>query len=98
VTDMAEGGRLWLVWSNEHGQWRAANGVGYTRVLDEAGRYSRDDADGIVDRATLGGTLRITVETRLGQRVEVLPEVAVPAPEAEGAWAGMLRPFAGGPR
>lgn len=87
----------WLVWSNEHGAWWGEAGVGYTRVLDEAGRYSRDDADAIVDRATVGGTLLIAREGRRGEPLSVLPEVAVPAPEAEEAWAGMLRPFAGKP-
>ena len=70
----------YLIWSNEHGAWWAPNGMGYTRVIEEAGRYSPGDAERIVGRATVGGTLMVTRDGTLGQPLSVPPEVAVPVP------------------
>ena len=95
---MTDDGRLWLVWSNEHGAWWRGDGRGYTRVLNEAGRWSKDMADDIVDQATQGGRVTVTRETWAGTAVEVPPEVAVPAPEEPGrgaVWVAILRPFTG---
>lgn len=39
---------LWLIWSNEHRGWWAANEMGYVQSRDDAGRYSYDDALAIV--------------------------------------------------
>ena len=40
-----------LIWSIEHGAWWRPGGMGYTRRLDEAGRYSSTEAEAIVRRA-----------------------------------------------
>lgn len=41
----------WLIWSNEHNAWWRAGGHGYTPDRDEAGRFSHDEALGIVTNA-----------------------------------------------
>lgn len=41
----------WLVWSNEHRAWWRPNWQGYTVMLDQAGRYSKDEASAICERA-----------------------------------------------
>ena len=42
---------IWLIWSNEHGMWwRPASG-GYTRVIEQAGRYGITEANEICDGA-----------------------------------------------
>lgn len=46
----------YVIWSFEHGAWWAPNRYGYTRVLDEAGRYSQADAEAIVATANLPDT------------------------------------------
>jgi hypothetical protein len=38
----------WLIWSIEHGMWWKAGQWGYTKKRSEAGRYSFDEACGIV--------------------------------------------------
>lgn len=56
--------------------------MGYTNTIEEAGRFTRQNARGIVDKATVNGQLN---ETRVcpvtGRRYEWQREVAVPAPE-----------------
>lgn len=34
----------YLIWSNEHRAWWRPNNAGYTKQLEAAGRYSREDA------------------------------------------------------
>ena len=41
----------WLIWSEEHGAWWRAHRVGYTRLLAEAGRYEKAQAEEIVTQA-----------------------------------------------
>jgi hypothetical protein len=41
----------WLIWSHEHKAWWCAGHNGYTTVAKDAGRYSYDEALGIVSRA-----------------------------------------------
>jgi len=36
--------RQFLIWSEEHGGWWKPGRSGYTRSMEEAGRYSEDDA------------------------------------------------------
>ncbi|MDN5849112.1 MAG: hypothetical protein L0H63_05660 [Nitrococcus sp.] len=43
----------WLVWSNEHGAWWRPAKWGYTRAIEEAGRYTRAEADAIVAQANI---------------------------------------------
>ena len=45
----------YVIWSFEHKAWWAPNRYGYTRLLDEAGRYTQADAEDIVATANLPG-------------------------------------------
>lgn len=45
--------RLYLVWSLEHRAWWRRHGRGYTPVLDEAGRFTRDEAATICEHANI---------------------------------------------
>ncbi len=71
-----------LIWSNEHGAWWAPDGLGYTRVIEEAGRYPIADAALIVHKATVGGQVTVAREGRRGERLTVPPEVLVALPVA----------------
>ncbi len=42
------------IWSREHQAYWAPDGLGYTRSLKAAGRYSLEDAVAICDRANRG--------------------------------------------
>ena len=42
---------IWLIWSNEHGAWWRPASCGYIRVIEEAGRYPRSEAQEICDGA-----------------------------------------------
>lgn len=72
-----------MIWSNEHAQWWRAESMGYTRSIEEAGRYGLHEATRIVGKATLDGALNetrtdpYTLNTYEWQR-----EVMVPAPES----------------
>lgn len=44
----------YLIWSNEHKCWGAADSKGYRTKLEDAGRYSREDALGICTGARGG--------------------------------------------
>lgn len=72
----------YLIWSNKHRNWWRARRSGYTDYIEEAGRYSKQEALKIVNRATashwLGETRRdpVTGETYVGYGTW-----AVPAPE-----------------
>jgi hypothetical protein len=41
----------WLIWSREHGAWWCPESSGYTRNLDQAGRYSLEQATEICEHA-----------------------------------------------
>lgn len=57
--DVAIGcGDAYLVWSNEHGAWWRANSAGYTTLLNQAGRYGRDEAINICAFSRDGYTAR----------------------------------------
>ena len=47
---------LYLIWSEEHGAWWKPGGIGYTRSIKLAGRYSRDRAEAISAEGNRGGT------------------------------------------
>lgn len=71
-----------LVWSNEHQQWWRANKTGYTRYIEEAGRYTEDEARTIVDDATVAHTLYSRAVDPLSMKVyRWYAEWAIPAPE-----------------
>lgn len=77
---------LYLVWSNEHQMWWRPGRSGYTPFIEEAGRYSHDDAARIVSSATLDGLLDQTrVNPVTGQAYRRAAEHMVAAPESAGA-------------
>jgi hypothetical protein len=72
----------WLVWSNQRGMWWRADERGYTSFLHEAGRYTRDQAEAIVAKASCDGQLvRTRVDPVTGKEHKFLDEVMIPAPE-----------------
>lgn len=72
----------WLVWSNQHGQWWRGGRAGYTQYIEEAGRYSRAEAEAIVRQATVDGQLSHgRRDPYTGQRYVQFDEVLVPAPD-----------------
>lgn len=64
---------MWLIYSHEHKAWWRANRCGYTQRMDEAGRYTEEQAADIC-----------WIANRYRSSVEQMPnEVMVPAPETE---------------
>jgi hypothetical protein len=61
--------RYYLIWSNEHRAWWGPDSLGYTTVLEKAGRYTKAEADHICGSFKLPGS-------------GYAYEVAVIAPEA----------------
>jgi len=73
---------MFLIWSNEHAMWWRANQCGYTQYIEEAGRYERAEAAGIVRRASLDGQLGVRRHDPVtGHTNLCMPEVMVSAPE-----------------
>jgi hypothetical protein len=69
----------YVVWSNEHQCWWRSNQCGYTRHLDQAGRYEREEA------------LKICRAARDGWAPgKVPPEVPVRLEDAEICERGLL--------
>lgn len=74
---------LFLVWSNQHAQWWRPAERGYTAIIEEAGRYSRAEAERIVAKATLDGYLAHERTNPItGEGYVALDEVMVLAPES----------------
>lgn len=72
----------YLVWSNQHAMWWRPGEIGYTKVIEEAGRYDLATARLIAERATVGGRLvHRSVDPMTGRAYEWLDECVVPAPE-----------------
>lgn len=46
-----------LIWSIEHTAWWAPARLGYTTAVQQAGRYTREEADQIVEDANHHGVL-----------------------------------------
>lgn len=65
--------KQWLIWSNEHGAFWRPRSCGYTRKVEEAGRYSKEEAQKICDNAGY----------RSGSELpdDVPPEIMVPSPD-----------------
>ena len=71
----------WLVWSNQKGMWWRADHTGYTQFIEEAGRYTRDEAAKIVAQATCDGKLQHhRVDPYTGVEYIGVDEVMVQAP------------------
>ena len=76
---------MFLVWSNQHGMWWRPEQIGYTQIIDEAGRYSRSMAAEIVRDATLDGKLTYRRTDPVTEReYSAVSEVMVLAPESIG--------------
>ena len=74
-------GAQYVIWSNQQRAWWGPGEAGYTRYVEEAGRYTETDARRIVAQATVAGQLVHRVTGHLtGADVEVLDEVMLPAP------------------
>lgn len=74
-----------LVWSNQKGMWWRPNRRGYTQFIEEAGRYSPEEAREIVSSATLDGKLAHSrLDPVTGRVYRSVDEVAVPAPDPDG--------------
>lgn len=72
----------YLIWSNQKHQWWRPNGLGYTDVIDEAGRYDAEYARRIVAGATVDGQLvHRRTDPVTGRAYDMLDEVMVPAPD-----------------
>lgn len=68
----------YLVWSNQHGAWWGPNERGYTTVYEFAGRYTKEQAERIVNKSTLNGTLKHNECNHLtGEYLKVVDEVMV---------------------
>ena len=52
---MSEQAKDWLVYSREHNAWWAPDGPGYRIATEEAGRFTREEANDICDRASVLG-------------------------------------------
>ena len=61
---------VWVIWSNEHNAYWKPNEIGYTTDIDEAGRYTHDEA-----------TKHCKTFPKLDGN-NLPPEVMMPAPEA----------------
>ena len=48
---MTNNTKRYVIWSEEHGCWWGPGSHGYTRSLQAAGRYSKADAEAIVENA-----------------------------------------------
>lgn len=70
-----------LIWSNQHGRWWRPDERGYTPFIEEAGPYSRPDAERIVAKATLNGRLFKAVADPSGRSYQRFDEYMVIAPE-----------------
>lgn len=69
-----EGEAPWIVWSNEHHAFWRANHSGYTRSVEQAGRYSHTEAEAICRAA------RPRANSTIYEGEP--PEICMPAPEA----------------
>ena len=56
---------IWLIWSNEHGMWWRPASCGYTRVIEQAGRYGITEATEICDGANRFLRKGVTHEVRV---------------------------------
>lgn len=73
---------MYLIWSNQLAMWWRPAERGYTRVIEEAGRYTRDHAERIVANATCDGQLAHRRNNPVtGEDYTSFDEVMVLAPE-----------------
>jgi hypothetical protein len=73
----------YLIWSNQKTMWWRASRSGYTPVIEEAGHYTRAEAEEIVRSSTCDGQLKHHREDPVSGAAYVsFDEVMVLAPEA----------------
>ncbi|WIM97812.1 hypothetical protein ACTOB_001366 [Actinoplanes oblitus] len=73
----------YLVWSNQKTMWWRPRNSGYTQYIEEAGRYTRAEAEEIVRKATVDGQLKHwRTDPVSGAKYWSFDEVLVAAPEA----------------
>lgn len=72
----------WIVWSNEHRAFWCPDRCGYTGLIEEAGRYTQQEAENICRYANVRANSTINVGTP--------PEICMPAPESI---SGAVEPF-----
>jgi hypothetical protein len=65
----------WLIWSYEHAAWWCARSFGYTKDINQAGRYTRTEAMRICDNAN-------RYSTEIQERAVHVAEVASFNPRA----------------
>jgi hypothetical protein len=86
----------YLIWSNEHRMWWRANGSGYTATIEEAGRYTYQQARDIVRKSTVDGRLfEQRTDPVTGQSYAWLSEHVVPAPDADHEVDGRITDWFG---
>ena len=85
---MTDEPNLFLIWSNQKGMWWRPDRRGYTAIIDEAGRYPRNEAERIVRDATVDWQIRHErINPVTGESYVSFDEVLVLAPECtEAAW------------
>lgn len=72
----------YLIWSNREGGWWRPGCNGFTRSLDEAGYFTREDAERLVAQATCNGVLSTDrVDPFTGRRYRQADEVMMPEPQ-----------------
>lgn len=49
---------MYLLWSNKHRKWWRAGESGYADFIEEAGRYTKEEAERIVNKSTVNGLLK----------------------------------------
>jgi len=67
----------YLIWSHEHGAWWGPGGFGYTSNMDEAGRYSREEAIRICRKAIPGTAAELGALPELPVRLADLKEMGI---------------------
>lgn len=67
----------WLIWSIEHNAWWGPNACGYTPSQTEAGRYTYEEALGIVASANM---YRLCVKRNVSPNEAMVPVVAPESP------------------
>lgn len=73
--------QAYLVWSNEHSSWWGRDRCGYTRIIANAGRYSRAEA------LSIAGTRDGGWHIRKGNP----DEIAIPEQDAIDQYANITR-------